>query len=99
MNDSKQRRSVADAIDGLAGIVSTYVTQARDGENGSGLYSSPNGYPVKVEARLITEDGLDVLDGIVGALEEQGDQQAAALERIAVAFERIADAMAARATV
>ena len=29
--------SIADAIDGFASIFSTYVTQARNGDNGSGL--------------------------------------------------------------
>jgi hypothetical protein len=81
------------ALDRLASVVSTYVTQARDGDNGSGLYSEPSGYPVKV--RLLTEDGIDLFDGIVGTLEEQGDKQAAALGRIATAFERIAAAMEA----
>ena len=95
--DYRDSSSVAEAIDGFASIFSTYVTQARNGDNGSGLYSSPGAYPVKVEVRLITEDGIDLLDGIVGTLEEQGDKQAAALERIAAAFERIADAMTARA--
>lgn len=82
---------VAEAIEGRRSVISTWVTQARDGDNGSSLYSSPSAYPVKV--RLITDDGIDLLDGIVGTLEEQGDKQAAALERIATAFERIADSM------
>jgi hypothetical protein len=86
--------SVADAIDGLRSVISTWVTQERNGDNGSSLYSSPGAYPVRV--RLITDDDLDVFDGIVGTLEEQGDKQAAALERIATAFERIADAMPAK---
>jgi hypothetical protein len=44
---------------------------------------------------LLTEDGIDLFDGIVGTLEEQGDKQAAALGRVATAFERIAAAMEA----
>lgn len=89
----KHSSCVEEALDGLTSVICTYVTQARDGDNGSGLYSSPTAYPVKV--RLITDDGIDVLDGIVCALEEQGDKQSAALDRIATAFERIADAMSA----
>ncbi len=86
--------SVAEAIDGLRSVISTYVTQARNGDNGSGLYSSLEGYPVKV--RLVSSDDCDLFDGIVGTLEEQGDKQAAALERMATAFERIADALTAK---
>jgi len=91
--DYRDSQSVAEAIDGFASIFSTYVTQARNGDNGSGLYSSLDGYPVKM--RLVSEDDADLFDGIVGTLEEQGDKQAAVLERIAAAFERIADAMTA----
>lgn len=92
-SDRKHSSCVEEALDGLTSVICTYVTQARDGDNGSGLYSSPTAYPVKV--RLITDDGIDVLDGIVCALEEQGDKQSAALDRIATAFERIADVMSA----
>jgi hypothetical protein len=83
--------SVAEAIRHFASIFSTWVTQERDGDNGSGLYSSPRAYPVRLQ--LINEDDIDLVDGIVGALDEQGGRQGAALERIATAFERIADAM------
>lgn len=75
----------------LAHSVKSYVVNAVDGENGFNLFTGLSTYPVKV--RLLTDDGCDVFDGIVGTLEEQGDKHAAALERIATAFERIADAM------
>jgi hypothetical protein len=75
----------------LASSVKSYVVNAVDGDNSLNLFTGTSTYPVKV--RLLTDDGCDVFDGIVGTLEEQGDKQAAALERIATAFERIADAM------
>jgi hypothetical protein len=81
--------SVADALDGLRSVISTWVTQERNGDNGSGLFSGPDTYPVRV--RLVSADDCDVFDGIVGALEDQHT----ALERMAKAFERIADAMTA----
>jgi hypothetical protein len=80
---------VADAIDGLRSVISTWVTQERNGDNGSGLFSGIDTNPVRV--RLVSEDNCDVFDGIVGALEDQHT----ALERMAKAFERIADAMTA----
>jgi hypothetical protein len=86
--------SVAEAIEGFGHIFSTWVSRELAGDNGQPLYSSPSGYPVKV--RLLTDDDCDVFDGIVGTLEEQGEKQAAALERIANAFERIADAMTSK---
>jgi hypothetical protein len=87
---------VAEAIDHFASIFSTWVTQERAGDNGSSLYSAPTGYPVRV--RLLTDDDCDVFDGIVGTLDEQGGKQAAALERIATAFERIAEALTGQKT-
>ena len=85
---------VEEALDGLRSVISTYVGQARDGDNAGPLYSNPRGNPVRV--RLVTSDDEDMFDGIVGTLDEQGSKQAAALERIATAFERIADAMQGR---
>jgi hypothetical protein len=90
-SDPRHSSCVEESLDGLTSVISTWVTQERDGDNGASLYSTPSAYPVKV--RLITDDNMDMFDGIVGALGEQGDKQAAALERIATAFERIADAM------
>src|ERR1700690_3586732 len=77
--------SVAEAIDGLRSVISTWVTQERNGDNGSGLFSGLDTHPVRV--RLVSADDCDVFDGIVGALE---DQQTA-LARMATAFERITD--------
>ncbi len=74
---------VADAINGLASVVSTYVTQARNGDNGHSLYTTPNGYPVKIAF----EDDLQSL-----TLYLEGE----AVESIADSLKRIADAMAGR---
>jgi len=84
-NDSHSR-CVEEALDGLASVVSTYVTQARNGDNGSGLYSDPRGYPVKVQL----SSGSDEDDCTIWV-------ECEALERIATAFERIADALTAKA--
>jgi hypothetical protein len=75
---------VAQAIDGLARVVSTYVTQARNGDNGSGLYTTPGGYPVQVH--LEGDDGC----GPELNLFLYGD----AIDSIADSLKRIADAMA-----
>jgi hypothetical protein len=75
---------VPGAIDRLASIVSTYVTQARDGDNGSGLYTTPGGHPVRVY--LEGDDGC----GPELNLFLYGD----AVESIADSLKRIADAMA-----
>jgi hypothetical protein len=81
---------IEEALDGLRSVISTWVTQEREGDNGSSLYSAPSAYPVKV--RLVTSDNEDMFDGIVGALEDN----VAVMERIATAFERIADVMQGR---
>jgi len=83
--DDRHSRCVEEALDGLTSVVSTYVTQARDGDNGSGLYSNPSGYPVKVALTFEDEDGMGV--GIYLHSE--------ALDSIADSFKRIADAMTA----
>jgi hypothetical protein len=67
----------------LAGIASTYTSNEVNGDNGSGLYSSPDSHPVKVALHEDSEPlyvCLEVDDG-------------GALTRIATAFERIADAL------
>jgi hypothetical protein len=56
-SDYRHSSCIAEAIDGFASIFSTFVTQARDGDNGSSLYSSPGSYPVKVV--LSSLDGED----------------------------------------
>jgi hypothetical protein len=82
--------SIADAIDGFASIFSTYVTQARNGDNGSGLYTTPTGYPVK--AVLTSLDGEDEAVHCI-ELELAGS----VAHSIADSLKRIADAMTARA--
>ena len=74
--------SVAEAVDGLRSVISTYVTQARNGDNAQPLYSDPSGYPVKVQLTA----GTDEEDCTVWI-------ECEALDRLATAFERIADAM------
>lgn len=75
---------VADAIDGLASIVSTYVTQARNGDNGHSLYTTPNGYPVKVDVESTTPVKLTLADN------DEHDT----MDRLVAAIERIADSLA-----
>jgi len=75
-------RCVEEALDGLTSVISRYVTQARDGENGSSLYTEPRGYPVKVQLTA----GTDEEDCTVWI-------ECEALDRMATAFERIADAI------
>lgn len=77
--DHSHSGCVEQALDGLTDVISTYVTQARNGDNGSGLYSTPNGYPVRL-ALVECEDLTVILE-------------CEALDRMADAFERIADAM------
>jgi hypothetical protein len=77
---------VPSAIDRLASIFSTYVTNERDGENGSSLYSRPLGYPVRIA--IVGADGEDEQELSV-ALYLHGD----AVDSIADSLKRIADAM------
>ena len=82
--DYRDSQSIAEAIDGFASIFSTYVTQARNGDNGSGLYSSPDSYPVKVvldndypvKVTLSDNDNDDAMDRFVTALERIADSVA-----------------------
>jgi hypothetical protein len=85
-SDDRHSRCVEEALDGLTSVISTYVTQARNGDNGAGLYSDPSGYPVKVALTFEDEDGM----GIGVYLHSE------ALDSIADSFKRIADAMTAR---
>jgi hypothetical protein len=80
-------QSVADAINHFASIFSTYVTQARNGDNGASLYTEPSGYPVKV-ALVSTADNES--EGSL-TLYVEGD----AVESIADSLKRIADVMTA----
>lgn len=82
---------VAHAINRLASIVSTYVTQARDGDNGSGLYSKPNGYPVRVA--LTGTDSDDEANLNLYLHGDNAENIAAGIAGIADALKRIADAM------
>jgi hypothetical protein len=81
ISDFRHSCCVEEALDGLTSVISTYVTQARNGDNGSGLYSDPSSYPVKVEF----EGGVQSLNVFL-----YGD----ALDIIADSLKRIADAMA-----
>jgi hypothetical protein len=83
--DYRDAHCVAEAIDGFASIFSTWVTQERNGDNGSSLYSSQNAYPVRVQVMA----GTDEEDCTVWI-------ECEALDRMATAFERIADAMTAK---
>ena len=80
----RESRCVAEAIDGLASIVSTYVTQARNGDNGHSLYTDPTGSPVKVEVEGNGPMKLTFAD----------DDVEDAMSRFLSAFERIADSLA-----
>lgn len=94
---------VALAIRHLASIVSTYVGSARDGDIGSGLYSTPKAYPVRVafvgadgggEQELtvslhLSGDGLDYASGIDDSLMSIDES----FKSIADSFKRIADTM------
>lgn len=74
---------IEEALDGLASIISTYVTNERDGENGSGLYSTKHAYPVKV---AIDNDTLKL------TLADNDNDDT--MDRLVTAFERIADSVA-----
>jgi hypothetical protein len=81
-SDYRHSRCVEEALDGLTSVLSTWAMNERNGDNGSSLYSSPNGYPVKVQLSA----GTDEEDCTVWI-------ECEALDRLATAFERIADAM------
>jgi hypothetical protein len=74
--------SVADALDGLTNVISTYVTNEREGANGASLYTSPDGNPVKVALNdpvtitLAANDYDDTMDRFVTALERIADSVA-----------------------
>jgi hypothetical protein len=77
---------VADAIEGFASIFSTWVTQERNGDNGSGLFTDSRGYPVKVS--------LTSLDGEDEALHSvEIELTGTAVHSIADSLKRIADAL------
>jgi hypothetical protein len=80
-NGVRNSSCIEEALDDLRSVISTYVTQARDGENGSGLYSSPNAHPVRVAITDEVEVSL--------FLEGPG------IDSIADSLKRIADAMTA----
>jgi hypothetical protein len=66
----------------LAGILSTYVTQARNGDNGHSLFTDPQGYPVRVVLETDTGD-IDVSISF-------GDELQAAMNSIADSLKQIA---------
>jgi hypothetical protein len=80
---------VAEAIEGFGRIFSTWVTQEREGDNGSSLYTTPKGYPVKVA--LMSPDGED--EAFHSLEIEFGGPIA---HSIADSLKRIADAMQAK---
>lgn len=80
----RESRCVAEAVDGLASIVSRFVAHARDGENGHSLYTDPNGYPVRVELESTAPVQVTLAD----------NDTEDAMERFLSAFERIADSLA-----
>jgi hypothetical protein len=80
-SDFRHSRCVEEALDGLTNTISTYVTQARNGDNGASLYTDPSGYPVKIAF----EDD-DLMFGIY--------LHSDALDIIADSLKRIADAIA-----
>lgn len=82
-SDYRHSGCVEEALDGLTSVLSTWVTQERDGENGSPLYTGPHNYPVKV--------ALDT-DPVKITLAANDDEDT--LDRLVTAFERIADAVA-----
>jgi hypothetical protein len=89
-SDYRHSGCVEEALDGLTSVISTYVRQARDGDNGSSLFTDPSGYPARVELSFEYND-----DGPTFGIhipEEALD----ALNSIAESFKRIADAMTGR---
>lgn len=75
-----------EAIDRLRSVFSTWVGRELDGDNGQPLYSSPNGYPVRVT--LVEPDDITV------SLFLEGN----AVESIADSLKRIADALTGHAS-
>lgn len=84
-SDYRHSRCVEEALDGLTSVISTWVTQERNGDNAQPMYSESTGYPVKVQLSA----GTDQDDCTIWI-------ECEALDRLANAFERIADAMTAR---
>ena len=84
-SDYRHSRCVEEALDGLTSVLSTWVMQERNGDNAQPMYSESSGYPVKVQLSA----GTDQEDCTVWI-------ECEALDRLATAFERIADAMTAR---
>ena|SRR5438876_12070022 len=82
-SDYRHSRCVEEALDGLTGVISSAVTQARDGDFAQPLYSDPSGYPVK-----LTFDGEQELSV---TLFLEGN----AVDSIADSLKRIADALSA----
>jgi hypothetical protein len=82
---------VESAIDRLASIVSTYVSNARDNEHNQTvlLASGENYLPVRLDIQHLE----DIADALTTQVYEQNASLIAAAERIATAFERIATAM------
>jgi hypothetical protein len=76
---------IESAVRHFASIVSTYVSNARNGDHCLELYTGEGGWPVKVqlESEAIHSVAAEICTG--------NDQ----LERIATAFERIATALEA----
>ena len=94
-SDYRHSTCVEQALDGLKNVISTWVTQERNGDNGSSLYSSPTAHPVRVE--LVESPLSEAVHYVAASLDPHMESLATAVERIAVAFERIADAMTKKA--
>lgn len=86
--DYRDSSSVAESIDRFASIFSTYVTQARNGDNGASMFTHPDGYPVKVAL----EQGEQGSNPIQLTLSENDYDDT--MNRFVTALERIADAVA-----
>ena len=86
-SNDRHSRCVEEALDGLTSVISTYVTQARDGDNGSSLFTDPSGHPARVELSFEYND-----DGPTFGIHIPGEALDA-LNSIADSFKRIADAM------
>jgi hypothetical protein len=80
---------VAEAIDGIGHIFSTWVSRELEGDNAQPLFSQPTGYPVKVA--LTSLDGENEAYHSV-EIELVGE----AIHSIADSLKRIADAMTAK---
>jgi len=77
---------VAEAIEGVGHIFSTWVSRELAGDNGQPLFSSPSGHPVRVA--LMSADGED--EALLSVEIEFGGPVA---HSIADSLKRIADAM------